>query len=261
MRADRFRHPAVGAGLCLLLAAAGCGRRADHATAPAGRPAPPAGASGVSPIDLPAAAARPGIAVVILVDTSGSMGQRVRDRAGRQRPKHEIAREALERIIDQTARWKAKHPDRTLQLGIAHFSSSVRELLPAGDFDADKARAALGRLPPPNSGTAIGRALEDGFKALYRTGCARKYVICVTDGENTSGPPPDRVARQLHAQTGGEVETHFVAFDTSARYFAFLKGVNGFVVEAADGEQLQTELTNIYDKRILAEKPEPETPQ
>jgi Mg-chelatase subunit ChlD len=191
------------------------------------------------------------------VDTSGSMGQRVRDGAGNQRPKNQIAHDALERIIEQTDQWKKAHPNQTLQLGITHFSSSVWELLPMGDFDAARARAALERLPAPNSGTAIGGALEEAFKALYRSGCARKYVVCITDGENTSGVAPEWVARQLFKQTEGAVEVHFVAFDTSARHFAFLKDVNGHVVEAADGKQLQQELINIYDKRILAEKPEP----
>nr|HPM23150.1 hypothetical protein [Phycisphaerae bacterium] len=96
-------------------------------------------------------------------------------------------------------------------------------------------------------------ALEAGFKALYASGCVRKYVVCITDGENTVGPPPDRIARQLFAQTGGEVEIHFVAFDTSAAQFAFLKSANGAVVEAADGAQLQARLAEIYEKRILAE--------
>ena len=62
----------------------------------------------------------------------------------------------------------------------------------------------------------------------------------------------------LHEQTGGEVEIHFVAFDTSAGHFAFLKDVNGFVVEAADGAQLDARLADIYEKRILAEAPSAE---
>jgi hypothetical protein len=65
------------------------------------------------------------------------------------------------------------------------------------------------------------------------------------------------MARQLYHQTEGAVEIHFVAFDTSSRHFGFLKDVNGHVVEAADGKQLQDQLVQIYDKRIFAEKPEP----
>src|SRR4030095_12799227 len=112
--------------------------------------------------------------------------------------------------------------------------SNVAPVLPMGEFDQAKAEAALSRIPAPNSGTAIGRALEEGFQALYRSGGVRKYVVCITDGETTSGPPPDLIARQLHSQTKGDVEIHFVAFDVAATRFKFLGDVNGYVVEAAD---------------------------
>jgi hypothetical protein len=77
--------------------------------------------------------------------------------------------------------------------------------------------------------------------------------VCITDGENTIGTPPEQVARQLFSQTKGDVDIHFIAFDTSARHFGFLKDVNGTVVEAADGKQLQDQLVDLYEKRILVE--------
>src|SRR5262245_6903910 len=215
----------------LILAIPGCNRR-THCTKPQGpgnstvKAAPPGNYS----IDLFKAEPRLGTAVVLLVDTSGSMGQTVNDRTGKKRPKNQIAREALEHIVQSTAAWKKEHPKSNLQLAIYSFNSSVFEVLPMSDFDAEKARQALDRLPSPNSGTAIGKALEAGFKSLYRSGCTRKFVVCVTDGENTTGPAPDWIAQHLHHRTDGEVEMQFVAFDTSARHFQFLKEVNGHVV-------------------------------
>lgn len=209
------------------------------------------------PIDLPKADLRPGTAVVVLVDTSGSMDQTVKDHAGKARPKFQIALDALEHIIDQTAQWQQAHPDRPLQMGLYNFSSSVSVILPVSDFDESKAKAALARLPRPSGGTAIGRALEEAFKGLYQSGCTRKFVVCITDGENTSGPQPDRVAHQLFSQTQGEVKLQFVAFDVSASRFKFLNQVNGEVVEASDGAQLQAELKQIYEQKILVEKEVP----
>ena len=46
---------------------------------------------------------------------------------------------------------------------------------------------------------------------------------------------------------------HFVAFDTSAGYFSFLRDVNGQAVGAADGAELQARLTDIREKQMLAE--------
>jgi Mg-chelatase subunit ChlD len=249
------RSLALAALLGLVAAAAGCGRAAPSTQA-ARAPADTQASKAVRHIDLPAGESRPGTAVVILVDTSGSMMQPVPDATGKNRPKSEIAREALNGIVRHTARWQKDHPGSHLQLAIFNFSSRVNEVLPVGEFEAAKAEAALGRIPPPRGGTAIGLALEEGYRALYRSGCARKFIVCVTDGENTSGPAPDVVARRLHDQTGGAVQLNFVAFDTRASQFQFLGAVNGHVVEAADGGKLQAELTNIYEKRILAEAPE-----
>jgi uncharacterized protein YegL len=185
------------------------------------------------------------------------MQRPVRDQSGQERPKNEIAHDALERIVEQMAQWKKAHAGRTVQLGIYPFASNVGTALPMGDFDEAKAKAALKRIPRPNGGTAIGRALEEAYKNLYRSGCVRKFVVCITDGENTSGPRPDHVAHELHAQTKGEVRLEFVAFDTLASQFRFLSDVNGGVVQASDGAQLQNELKQIYEQRILVEKEDP----
>jgi hypothetical protein len=191
--------------------------------------------------------------VALLIDISPSMAQVVPDHAGRQRPKNEIAREALKRIIRVTDEWHQQHSETTLYMGITHFDRTCSTILPMNSFDAAQAEGAVEKSPRTGDGTAIGLALEEGFKSLYATGCLRKHVVCITDGESNVGPPPDAVARQLYSQTKAEVEIHFIAFDTSARQFEFLKDVNGSVVEAADGAQLQARLVELYERRILVE--------
>ncbi len=260
MRAALLGHSYIACTMLGLLLP-GCGSdpsRVSKTKAGSRLPATSPGFNVPWTIDLPQAEPRAGTAVAILMDTSGSMAHNVRGAKGQQRPKHEIASEALSRIVQYTGTWKKDHPERLLYLGIYHFSSNVAPVLPMAQFDQAKAEAALAKIPQPHSGTAIGRALEEGAKALYETGCVRKYVLCITDGENTSGQQPDLVARQLHGQTKGEVEIHFVAFDIAAAKFHFLRDVNGYVVEASDGPQLQAELAKIYEKRILAEAEEPE---
>jgi Mg-chelatase subunit ChlD len=249
------RLTALSVAVCLALAALGCGGGATKRAHMAKQA--PTKAAGTYHLDLFKSEPREGTAVVVLVDTSGSMMQSVEDRGGQKREKYLIARDALERIIQRTAEWRKTHPKANLQMGIYNFSSTVNEVLPVVEFDEARARGALARIPKPAGGTAIGKALESGYKALYRSGCIRKFVVCITDGENTTGPPPDWIARNLHAQTGGEVELDFVAFDTSASQFQFLKEANGHVVEASDGEQLGRQLTQIYEQRILVEKEEP----
>jgi Mg-chelatase subunit ChlD len=193
-----------------------------------------------------------GAAVAILVDTSGSM----RDEApGDGRPKHQVAQQALEAMLDATEAFIAKRPDFPIKIGIYSFSSNVRTLLPIQAYDRAAIRGALAGLPRPGGGTAIGEALRTARPDLYHAGVFRKYLLVVTDGDNTSGRSPDDVARDIFQKSEGAVQIYFVAFDIDPDKFAFLKEVGGDVIGAGNGGELRTALDQVYQGKILAEAP------
>ena len=193
-----------------------------------------------------------GAAVAILIDTSGSM----RDRApGDARPKSVVAHEALEAMLDATDAFVAKRPNFPIKIGLYTFSSSVRTLRSIQPYDRKAIRAALATLPQPGGGTAIGDAMREARPDLYRAGVFRKYLLVVTDGDNTNGLPPDEVAREIFRKSEGAVQVYFVAFDTSPQKFAFLKEVGGDVIGAGTGAELRQALDGIYQGKILAEAP------
>lgn len=191
-----------------------------------------------------------GAAVAILVDTSGSMKERA---PGDTRPKYVVAQEALAAMLDATDAFVAKRPDFPIKIGVYTFSSSVRTQRPIGPYDKAALRATFQSLPRPGGGTAIGEALREARPDLYRAGVFRKYLLVVTDGENTNGRPPDEVARDIFRKSEGAVQIYFVAFDTSPDKFAFLKDVGGDVIGASSGPELRTALDGIYQGKILAE--------
>jgi len=194
-----------------------------------------------------------GAAVAILVDTSGSM----RDGApGDSRPKFVVAQEALEAMLDATDAFIARRPDFPIKIGIYSFSSQVRTLRPIEPYNRAAIRTVLNALPRPGGGTAIGEALRAARPDLYRAGLFRKYVIVVTDGENTSGRPPDEVAREIYEKSEGAVQVYFVAFDTSPDKFSFLKQAGGDVIGAGTGVELRQALDRLYQGKILAEAPD-----
>lgn len=191
-----------------------------------------------------------GVAVAILVDTSGSM----RDTApGDTRSKAVVAREAIEAMLDATDTFVLRRPDFPVHVGIYSFSSSVRVLRSTQKYDRAAIRSALGNLPRPGGGTAIGEALLEARPSLYRVGVFRKNLLVVTDGENTSGRSPDLIAREIWRKSEGAVRVHFVAFDTSPQAFAFLKDVGGDVIGAGNSGELRQALDGIYQGKILAE--------
>ena len=156
-------------------------------------------------------------------------------------------------MLDATDAFVAKRPDFPIKIGIYSFSSSVRMLRPIQPYD----RAAIARRSRtcrgPGGGTAIGEAMREARPDLYRAGVFRKYLLVVTDGENTNGRSPDEVAREIWRKSEGAVQIYFVAFDTSPEKFAFLKEVGGDVIGAGTGAELRTALDGIYQGKILAE--------
>jgi Mg-chelatase subunit ChlD len=191
-----------------------------------------------------------GAAVAILVDTSGSM----RDEApGDSRPKYIVAREALEAMLDATDAFVAKRPDFPIKVGLYSFSSSPTRILPLQAYDRAVVHDAFTRLPRPGGGTAIGDAMRAARPDLYRAGVFRKYLLIVTDGENTTGRSPDAVAREIFRKSEGGVRIAFVAFDTDPEKFDFLKDIGGDIVGAGNSPQLHAALNDIYQGKILAE--------
>jgi Mg-chelatase subunit ChlD len=191
-----------------------------------------------------------GAAIAILVDTSGSMKEPA---PGDSRPKYLVARDALEAMLDATEAVAARRQGFPIKVGIYTFASSPTRRLPIQVYDRAAIHRTLENLPGPGGGTAIGDAIRAARPDLYRAGVFRKYILVVTDGDNTTGRRPADVARDIWRKSEGGVQIHFVAFDTAPEKFAFLSEVGGSVLAAANGTQLRTALDDIYQGKILAE--------
>ena len=193
-----------------------------------------------------------GAAVAILIDTSGSMADTA---PGDSRPKSVVAREALETMLDATDAFAAKRPDFPIKIGVYSFATHVSRLQPIQPYDRSGLRTALSSIPAPEGDTAIGDALRAARPDLYRAGVFRKYLLVLTDGENTSGSRPEDVAREIFRKSEGAVQIYFVAFDINPQTFSFLREVGGDVIAAASGPELRGALDGIYQGKILAEAP------
>jgi Mg-chelatase subunit ChlD len=216
-------------------------RRSDESAPPAAAAAAPYARSADENL---------GAAVAIMVDNSGSMAKRA---GGDSRPKYVVAREALQQMLASTDSFIAKQPGFPIKVGLYQFSSTVRPLVPLQAYDRAALRRALESMEAPNGGTAIGDAMDTAREALYQSGIIRKYILVVTDGENTDGRSPDDVAREIARRSEGAVRMYFVAFDIDAQKFSFVREVRGEVLGARDGLALRASLDTIYRGKILAE--------
>jgi Mg-chelatase subunit ChlD len=191
-----------------------------------------------------------GVALDIVLDNSGSMADIAR---GDNTPKSLVARAAIARMLDATDSAIAQRPDFPVLIAVHVFSEDVRNVLPMQPYNRDSVSAALARVGRPVGGTAIGRGIDEARKALYRSGVFRKNILVVTDGENTSGPSPRTVTREIFERSEGGVRMYFVAFDVDADKFAFVRSVKGEVIAAANAPALGAALDSLYQGRVLAE--------
>jgi hypothetical protein len=197
------------------------------------------------------------VAVAIVCDTSGSMTQAVKSAAGGKEPKFQIANRALLAIVARLDQYSATSKRKVFTSLYSFAGKGAQELVKPGPFDAAALRAAIGAIPKPTSGTPLGIAVQEATRALDRVKAGSRHVLVITDGENTSGPPPEAIMPKLQEEalkTGAPVYFHFVAFDVDARVFAGVKKSGATLVSASDEKQLNDKIGFILEEKILLEK-------
>lgn len=199
-----------------------------------------------------------GVAIAIVLDTSGSMRDSVRDGRGARSPKYIIGNRALKSVVQKIEQFATNAPNRAVEAGLFTFSGQgAEEVVKFGTFDAAAMRSWLAKYSGPQSGTPLGRALEAASAAVLKSGLPQKHVLVITDGQNTVGPDPAQVLPRLTKQAernGTILFTHFIAFDIAAGVFAPLKRHGATVVAAADEKQLNQQLDFVLEEKILLEK-------
>lgn len=202
---------------------------------------------------------REGLAAAILIDVSGSMDDSVEGTDGRDEPKIEIARRAARDLVDQFARYAAEHPNEDVRLGIYEFSRrrgepDCRPVIEMAPPDRARAEAAIARFEA-DGGTPIGEAMITAKRELDNTGLARRHLLLVTDGENTDGVRPERVAEGIARRPEAERPSiYFVAFDVEASRFDRVRDAGGLVLPAASARELNETLDGLLRGKILLEK-------
>ena len=205
------------------------------------------------------AAPREGLAAAIVIDVSGSMDDKVRSDNGRDEPKIDIARRAARDLVEQFARYADDHPDEPVLLGIYEFSDrdgipDARPVVPMGKPDRGRAASALNSMRA-KGGTPIGNAMIAAKRELDATGLTRRHLLVVTDGENTEGFAPERVAAAINRRPEAErPSVYFVAFDVAASRFDGVRDAGGLVLGAANAVELNARLDALLRGQILLEK-------
>jgi hypothetical protein len=209
----------------------------------------------------PEATYRDGIAAAILIDTSGSMRDKVKDADGSTRRKIEIAQRAAMNLVNQFDRYAREHTGQNIFVGIYEFSARgrntppCREIIKLGPPDPASAQAAISQMRAQGD-TPIGDAMIMAKRDLDKSGLAKRHILVVSDGENNEGYSPGNVAQVISAQSEKDrASIYFVAFDVATSIFNPVKNAGGVVLAASNETELTGTLDYLLSGKILVEQP------
>jgi len=212
------------------------------------------------------AADEDGVALAIVYDTSGSMGDKVRDSNGNPAPKYVIANRALEAIARHVQSFvtnAAADNPRRVQAGLFVFADKgARQAIPFGPFKEESFRSWAQSFKSVSGGTPLGAAVNAAGATVLNSGLTRKHVLVISDGESNVGLDPAAAMAQLKGKADQKetaLSVHFVAFDVDAKIFDGVKKRGATVLSAANELQLNSQLEFILEKKILLEEEESPT--
>jgi hypothetical protein len=204
-----------------------------------------------------------GVAIAVLIDTSGSMDDPVPDGPGKTSPKITIAKRCSLNFLRQCETFTKAHSDKKVLLAIYEFSylgeglPMIRTVLALGIPDSRDAAGRQFMAMRANGGTPIGDAMIHAYQDLAASRLTRKHILVVTDGENNQGYQPGDVTEAL-GRLGVEQRPsiYFIAFDVNAEHFKPVADAGGLVMSAGDAPALQTSLDYLLSGKILVEQPD-----
>lgn len=197
-----------------------------------------------------------GTAIMLVIDTSSSMNQKVRNASGGQEVKLAIAKRCAKTMVAQIHKFAVEHKDKKIVVGIVGFAGSPYKLIEPREIadGRDLFDKAIDKMRT-GSGTAIGDAVIFAKKELDRTGFSRLSILTITDGENTTGEAPSTVAHALN-KLPSPPGLYLIGFDVAAETFKAVKDAGSPVFSANNETELLETTEFVLGTKILAEKPE-----
>lgn len=147
-------------------------------------------------LDLPEQLITPSAAIVIVLDSSGSMMQPV---AGGSRSQQQIANEGAALAVMTL--------DKTDLVGVIAFNNSDRVIVPLERNTDARKSADLIRAISPGGGTFLYPAMEHALEMLSGVDAKIKHVIILTDGRSEGNPADGLAIAQKMKDRGISVST------------------------------------------------------
>lgn len=202
-----------------------------------------------------ARATEDGIALAIVYDNSGSMGEDVKNSKGKNERKDLVARRAMIKVIE-TLKSYSERSGKKIQVGIVKFDGVAVEMQ---DFSYPSLMGFAKKAENDGLNTPLGVTMESAIGMVLQSPMAEKHVIVLTDGMSNAGPDPQEILSSPEYKAVSSefpVGIYYVAYDIGGSCFNKLDSLGVKIFEAVDEKQLDENFSNILQKEILFEDPE-----
>ncbi|MGG1861933.1 VWA domain-containing protein [Bacillus safensis] len=182
------------------------------------------------------------VRVTILLDASGSMARKVEGERKFDLAKQEVFKFAQSLPEDAKIRMSLFGSEgNNKNSGKAQSCEVIRGVYGVQPYEKDSFENSLNGLGP-NGWTPIARALENAKQADEQLTEGTKHIVyLITDGEETCGGDPVKVAKELHNSKGSTV-VNVIGLDFNDGYEGQLKQVakagKGHYYQASTGKEM-----------------------
>ncbi|MCM2989486.1 VWA domain-containing protein [Bacillus safensis] len=182
------------------------------------------------------------VRVTILLDASGSMARKVEGERKFDLAKQEVFKFAQSLPKDAKIRMSLFGSEgNNKNSGKAQSCEVIRGVYGVQPYEKDSFENSLNGLGP-NGWTPIARALENAKQADEQLTEGTKHIVyLITDGEETCGGDPVKVAKELHNSKGSTV-VNVIGLDFNDGYEGQLKQVakagKGHYYQASTGKEM-----------------------
>ncbi|MCM3138736.1 VWA domain-containing protein [Bacillus safensis] len=182
------------------------------------------------------------VRVTVLLDASGSMARKVEGERKFDLAKQEVFKFAQSLPKDAKIRMSLFGSEgNNKNSGKAQSCEVIRGVYGVQPYEKDSFENSLNGLGP-NGWTPIARALENAKQADEQLTEGTKHIVyLITDGEETCGGDPVKVAKELHNSKGSTV-VNVIGLDFNDGYEGQLKQVakagKGHYYQASTGKEM-----------------------
>ena len=189
-----------------------------------------------------------GVAIAIVYDTSGSMGDPVANAKGVPEAKFKIANASFLTIVDKINAFAKTNP---VEATLITFGGVQ---VPFAKWDSAPFASWISKFNRPYGSTPLGEAIETAGKSLAGSSMAKKHIVILTDGMSNGSLKPVDALKGVK-KSANPPQLYVVAFDVQSKDFDPLKK-EGAAVLSASGKTLSTDLANLFGEKILLEAEE-----